>query len=174
MNGFTVKYLYYKSNKLSIITIPRSIINAFGLFWNNKDIINIIYREVQFKEGLFLFKKDESYKEKYHSYLDEYKKPIISYGHPSIYRYYEKNKQSLITIPRAIIETANLNWQHKDNVAVLYNEFENQKGFFVFKEVDEVKEILDKLKELKLKEDDNLKELYNKLKELILKEDDKL
>ena len=134
MNGHISKYLYYDSNKLSIIKIPRPIINAFGLLWNNKDEINIIFIVVQSKEGLFLFKRDDDYTEKYYSHIDKNRRPVIPYGHPSIYRYYESNKQSLITIPRSIIEAANLKWNHKDDISILFKEFENQKGLFLFKD----------------------------------------
>ena len=35
MNGYTSKYLYYKSNKNSLITIPRPIIEANNLNWKH-------------------------------------------------------------------------------------------------------------------------------------------
>lgn len=134
MMGYKSKYLYYKSNKLSIITIPRSIIDVFGLFWINKDKIYITYREIKREEGLFLFKADELYEEKLYSYLDRNKRPVTPYGYQSIYRYYKDKKQSLITIPRSIIEAGNFHWKHKEDINILYNEFEGQKGLFLFKE----------------------------------------
>ena len=57
MDGETVKYLYYESNKRSIITIP--VVLARSLNWSHKDDINILFKEIDGQSGLFLFKKEE-------------------------------------------------------------------------------------------------------------------
>lgn len=59
MNGYTSKYLFYKSNKNSIITLPRPIIEANNLDWNHKDNIGIIVKTIDGQEGLFLFKRED-------------------------------------------------------------------------------------------------------------------
>ena len=58
MNGYKSKYLYYKVNKQSIVTIPRAILDANNLNWDHKEDINIIYKELEGQPGLFLFKKE--------------------------------------------------------------------------------------------------------------------
>ena len=60
MNGYTSKYLYYKSNKNSIITIPRPIIEANNLNWDHKDEIGIIIKEINGQKGLFLWKRENT------------------------------------------------------------------------------------------------------------------
>ena len=57
MNGKTVKYQYYDSNKRSFITVPRAM--AEGLNWKHKDDINIVIEVLNGNKGLFLFKKEE-------------------------------------------------------------------------------------------------------------------
>ncbi len=57
MNGKTTTYLFYESNKQSIITIPVSM--AKGLNWKHKDEINIVFEVRDGQKGLFLFKKEE-------------------------------------------------------------------------------------------------------------------
>lgn len=59
MNGYNSKYLYYESNKNSLITIPRPIIEANNLNWNHKDDIKIIIKNIDGQVGLFLFKKED-------------------------------------------------------------------------------------------------------------------
>lgn len=39
----------------------------------------------------------------------------------------------MVTIPRAIIEAGNLNWDHKDDVNIIIKEMNGQKGLFIFK-----------------------------------------
>ncbi|MBA7520591.1 hypothetical protein ES705_12687 [subsurface metagenome] len=56
MNGKSVKYQYYDSNKRSFLTIPRAM--AEGLNWINGDEIGIINVNINGQEGLFLTKKD--------------------------------------------------------------------------------------------------------------------
>jgi len=62
MNGETVKYQYYESNKRSFITIPISM--AKGLNWEPGDKIGIINLIKDGIEGLFIWNrkddKDES------------------------------------------------------------------------------------------------------------------
>jgi len=57
MDGYTSKYLYYESNKQSIITIPVGI--AKSLNWDHKDDINIIFDTKDGQKGIFLFKKED-------------------------------------------------------------------------------------------------------------------
>ena len=57
MNGKTVKYQYYESNKRSFLTIPRAM--AEGLNWNNSDEIHVLFETKDGQKGLFLFKKEE-------------------------------------------------------------------------------------------------------------------
>ncbi len=59
MDGYTSKYLYYESNKNSIITIPRPIIEANNLNWNHKDKIGIIVKTINGQKGLFLWKREK-------------------------------------------------------------------------------------------------------------------
>jgi len=59
MNGHPVKYLYYKSNKKSIVTIPRAILDASNLNWEHKDEINLIVKSIDGQKGIFLYKKKE-------------------------------------------------------------------------------------------------------------------
>ena len=59
MNGETVKYLYYDSNKRSLITSP--ITFARGLNWKHKAEINIIFETKNGQKGLFLFKKEKEF-----------------------------------------------------------------------------------------------------------------
>ncbi len=57
VNGHPTKYLFYESNKKSIVTVPRAIIDAANLNWNHQDQINIIVKTIDEQPGLFLFKK---------------------------------------------------------------------------------------------------------------------
>ena len=57
MNGETVKYHYYDSNKRSFITVPVTM--ARGLSWKHGDEIGIINMNRDGKDGLFLFKKEK-------------------------------------------------------------------------------------------------------------------
>jgi len=54
-------------------------------------------------------------------------------GHTVNYLYYEESKRSIITIPRAIIEGGNLNWEHKDNIGIIIKTIDGQEGLFLFK-----------------------------------------
>ncbi len=54
-------------------------------------------------------------------------------GYKAKYLYYEANKQSMVTIPKAILDANNLNWKSKDDVYILYKEIEGQSGLFLFK-----------------------------------------
>lgn len=62
MNGYISKYLFYESNKNSLITIPRPIIEANNLDWNHKDEIRIVVKTIDGKQGLFLFKRENEEK----------------------------------------------------------------------------------------------------------------
>jgi len=57
MNGETVKYHYYDSNKRSFITIP--VVMARGLNWNHDDKIGIIIKIIDGKKGLFIWKREK-------------------------------------------------------------------------------------------------------------------
>ncbi len=59
MNGYPVKYLFYKSNKKSIVTIPRAILEASNLNWKHKDEINLVVKTIEGQKGLFMYKKEE-------------------------------------------------------------------------------------------------------------------
>lgn len=60
-------------------------------------------------------------------------KMIIMNGYKSKYLYYEANKQSIVTIPRAILDANNLKWIHKEDVNIIYKELNGQPGLFLFK-----------------------------------------
>ena len=62
LNGHPTKYLFYESNKKSIVTVPRAIIDAANLNWNHQDQINIIVKTIDGQSGLFLFKKSSKKK----------------------------------------------------------------------------------------------------------------
>ena len=62
VNGHPTKYLFYESNKKSIVTVPRAIIDAANLNWNHQDQINIIVKTIDGQQGLFLFKKSSKKK----------------------------------------------------------------------------------------------------------------
>lgn len=57
MNGYPVKYLFYESNKKSIVTIPRAILEASNLDWNHGDEIKLLVKTIDGQQGIFLFKK---------------------------------------------------------------------------------------------------------------------
>lgn len=57
MNGETVKYHYYESNKRSFITIPVAM--ARGLNWKHDDKIGIIIKIMDGKKGLFIWKREK-------------------------------------------------------------------------------------------------------------------
>jgi len=133
MNGYASRYLFYESNKQSIVIIPRSIIEVTNLNWQHRDSIYIVYRTVDWQEGLFLCKKPKSQKEELSCKIDEFGDPIIPYGYTSKYLHYKANNQSQITIPRPIIEGINLNWHHKDIVNIEIKVIDGQKGLFLFK-----------------------------------------
>ena len=59
MNGYPVKYLFYESNKKSILTIPRAILEAANLDWSHKDEINLVLKTFDGQDGLFLYKRKE-------------------------------------------------------------------------------------------------------------------
>lgn len=54
-------------------------------------------------------------------------------GHLTRYLFYEKNKKSVVTIPRILIEANNLNWNHRDHMYLVVKEIDGQKGLFLFK-----------------------------------------
>jgi len=57
-------------------------------------------------------------------------------GHIVNYLYYEESKRSIITIPRAIIEAGNLNWEHKNDIGIIIKEINGKKGLFLWKRED--------------------------------------
>lgn len=59
MNGYPVKYLFYESNKKSIVTIPRAILEANNLNWSHGDEIKLLVKEIDGQPGIFLFKKED-------------------------------------------------------------------------------------------------------------------
>jgi len=58
MAGHTVKYLFYPSGK-SNVTIPRAIIDAAQLNWENGDEIKVLIKTIDGNKGLFFYKKEE-------------------------------------------------------------------------------------------------------------------
>jgi hypothetical protein len=54
-------------------------------------------------------------------------------GHETKYLFYEERGRSIVTIPRAIIESTNLNWEHKSKIKILLKEIDGQKGLFLWK-----------------------------------------
>ena len=64
MNGHPVKYLFYKANKKSQVTIPRAILEASNLNWRHKDEINIMVKNIDGQKGIFLYKKSSKEKKK--------------------------------------------------------------------------------------------------------------
>ncbi|MFW9972992.1 MAG: hypothetical protein ACFFDF_22595 [Candidatus Odinarchaeota archaeon] len=57
MNGETVKYHYYDSNKRSFITIPVSM--ARGLNWEHGDEVGIINLNKNGIDGFFIWKREK-------------------------------------------------------------------------------------------------------------------
>ncbi len=39
----------------------------------------------------------------------------------------------MVTIPRAILEASNLNWEHKDEINLVTKTIDGQEGIFLFK-----------------------------------------
>lgn len=60
MNGYPVKYLFYESNKKSIVTIPRAILEANNLNWSHGEEIKLLVKTIEGQPGIFLFKKEEN------------------------------------------------------------------------------------------------------------------
>ena len=58
MNDHPVKYLFYESNKKSIVTIPKAILEAPNLDWNHGDEIKLLVKTIAGQPGIFLFKKE--------------------------------------------------------------------------------------------------------------------
>jgi bifunctional DNA-binding transcriptional regulator/antitoxin component of YhaV-PrlF toxin-antitoxin module len=48
------------------------------------------------------------------------------------YRFYKKNSQSLITIPKPIAKS--LNWEDKDDIHMVIKNVDDKVGLFLFKE----------------------------------------
>ncbi len=113
MNGYKINYLHYKSTGKSEITTPRMLLEANNLNWKHKDKIFLAVKEFENQKGLFLSKKGE--------------------GHITSYLHYKKTKKSVVTIPRVVLETNNLNWEHKDEIFLTVSEINDQKGIFLYK-----------------------------------------
>ncbi len=54
-------------------------------------------------------------------------------GHPVKYLFYEPSGKSVITIPRAIIEANNLDWNHQDEIRIIFKIIDGQEGLFLSK-----------------------------------------
>lgn len=54
-------------------------------------------------------------------------------GYSTKYLFYEENKKSTITIPRAIIEASSIDWNHKDEINIIIKTIDGQSGLFLFK-----------------------------------------
>ena len=59
MDGYKSKYLFYEANKQSMVTIPKSILDAVNLNWEHKDDVYIVFKEIEGQPGLFLYKREE-------------------------------------------------------------------------------------------------------------------
>ena len=57
MNGESVKYQYYESNKRSFLTIPIKLANSLN--WKNGDDIGILFETKNGYKGLFLWKREK-------------------------------------------------------------------------------------------------------------------
>ena len=55
-------------------------------------------------------------------------------GKTTKYYFYEKNKQSIVTIPVSIAK--GLNWEHLDKIEVIIEVMNGNKGIFLFKKED--------------------------------------
>lgn len=53
-------------------------------------------------------------------------------GHTVNYLYYPSGKSN-VTIPRAIIEAAQINWEHGDEIKILIKTIDGSKGLFLYK-----------------------------------------
>ena len=62
-----------------------------------------------------------------------FSKQVEGYGIK--YIYYENKSKSSLTIPRAILEANHFQWNHKDDVFIVFKEIEEKKGFFLYKKV---------------------------------------
>ncbi len=60
IEGHMTRYLYYRNSNKSAVTIPRAILKANNLDWNNGDTIILVFKEIDGKNGLFLRKKKEN------------------------------------------------------------------------------------------------------------------
>jgi len=64
MNGYPVKYLFYESNKKSIVTIPRAILEANNMNWSHGEEIKLLVKTIDGQQGIFLFKNEKKKEEK--------------------------------------------------------------------------------------------------------------
>lgn len=69
-------------------------------------------------------------------------------GHPVNYRFYEDKGISRVTIPRAIIEASKLDWKDTDELKIVVETINGNKGLFIYKPAKEIekKEGIKKLK----------------------------
>lgn len=56
-------------------------------------------------------------------------------GKTTKYYYYDSNKQSIVTIPISMAK--GLNWEHQNEINVLFETKDGQKGLFLFKKEKE-------------------------------------
>ncbi|GAH72320.1 unnamed protein product, partial [marine sediment metagenome] len=56
-----IRYLHYKKTNRSSVTIPRAILEFNNLEWKHGDIIILVFKEIEGKNGLFLRKKNYDY-----------------------------------------------------------------------------------------------------------------
>ncbi len=50
-----------------------------------------------------------------------------------MFQFYEKTRKCSLTIPRAIIEAGNLNWDHKDDIGIIIKAIDGKQGLFLWK-----------------------------------------
>jgi hypothetical protein len=49
------------------------------------------------------------------------------------YLYYESTGKSQITIPRVVLESNELDWEHQDEIKLVVKELDGKKGIFLYK-----------------------------------------
>ena len=56
--GHKTRYIFYEKTKKSSVTLPRFLLEANNLEWNQGDIILLILKEIEGKKGIFLYRKE--------------------------------------------------------------------------------------------------------------------
>ena len=61
-------------------------------------------------------------------------------GYTVKYQYYEVTGKSSVTIPRAILEAAQLDWNPRDDIKILIKTIDGNKGLFLYKKAGKKKQ----------------------------------